>query len=554
MYRNSLQPGSVLRKLIFVGLCFLGLINPSWASISAEGIQVYQKNIHLNPERKKKLDADITRYRNADNIWDALREEFSLRHYESNPLVQDKIDWYMNNQDFLLRSASRAAPYLYYIMQQVRKQHLPAELVLLPIIESGYNPFAISSVGAVGMWQMMPGTATGLGIRQDVWYDGRRDMIASTRAALNYLAYLQSFFDGNWLLAIAAYNTGEGNVAAAIKRNIRSGRGTDYWSLPLAQQTRDYVPSLLALAVIISHPDQYPVYFPPVRNAPYLAQVETSKSISLKTASSLAGISYKKLLSLNAGFNRPAKAAKFNYKLVLPIENVEQFSENLAMHFPSTKSIDWTQYQIKPGDTLASISRKFKTSIAALRKMNHLSSSAKNLKHGTTILIPSNDDDKPIAVASSKQRQTKPVTLAQKAGTATRRVFNDGKTKTYLLQPGDTVYMVKKNDTLLSIATHFKVNSKSILTANNIRKETIHVGEQLIIPTGKASKSPASAIDVDNDMKPGDTIYMVRRGDTIEKIAHKFKTSVSSIQLANFVDNKSLFEGEKIVVPTHVSG
>src|SRR5579862_1406636 len=231
-----------------ISVCCALIGGASFASPSLEGIQVYQKNLHLFPEHKQKLADDITRYRNADNLWDVLRESFTLPHYEDNPAVQEKIEWYMNNQDFLLRSASRSAPYLYYIFQQVKKRHLPAELVLLPIVESGYNPFNVSNVGAAGIWQLMPDTATGLGVKQDWWYDGRRDVIASTRAALNYLAYLQSFFEGNWLYAIAAYNTGEGNVLSAIKRNIREGMDTDFWSLPLAQETKDYVPSLLALA------------------------------------------------------------------------------------------------------------------------------------------------------------------------------------------------------------------------------------------------------------------------------------------------------------------
>jgi membrane-bound lytic murein transglycosylase D len=244
------------KMLQVIFLFFVSTTPLTFASLSVEGIQIYQKNLQ-SPEHKQMLAEDITRYRNADNLWDVLREEFTLPHYEDNPAVQEKIEWYMNNQDFLLRSATRAAPYLYYILQQVKKRHLPAELVLLPIIESGYNPFAISNMGAMGIWQMMPDTASGLGIKRDSWYDGRRDVIASTRAALNYLAYLQSFFDGNWLLAIAAYNTGEGNVLAAIRRNIREGYGTDFWSLPVAQQTKDYVPRLLALAVIISHPDLF---------------------------------------------------------------------------------------------------------------------------------------------------------------------------------------------------------------------------------------------------------------------------------------------------------
>ena len=287
--KRRLKIAGALFVLKFFVILICSLSDEVLAASNSEGIQEYQKNLHLSPIHKQKLADDITRYRNADNLWDVLRDEFALPHYEKNYAVQAKIEWFMNNQDYLLRSASRAAPYLYYISQQVRKRHLPAELVLLPIIESGYNPFSVSNMGASGIWQLMPDTASGYGVKRDWWYDGRRDVIASTRAALNYLSYLQSFFEGNWLLAIAAYNTGEGNVLAAIKRNIRDGRDTDFWSLPVAQQTRDYVPSLLALAVIISHPEKYPVYFPPIQSAPYLAQVEVGTQINLKHAATLAG-------------------------------------------------------------------------------------------------------------------------------------------------------------------------------------------------------------------------------------------------------------------------
>lgn len=546
---------------LFLASSLLITTATSFSATTPEGIKQYQHNVHIDPEHKKKLDADISRYRNADNLWDVLRDEFSLSHYENNPAVQEKIDWYMNNQNFLLRSASRAAPYLYYIFKQLKQRHLPAELALLPIIESGYNPFALSNVGATGIWQLMPDTATGLGVRRDVWYDGRRDVITSTRAALDYLAYLQSFFDGNWLLAIAAYNTGEGNVSAAIRKNIRRGMNTDYWSLPLAQQTRDYVPSLLALAVIISHPDQYPIYFPPVRNAAYLAQVDTNKQISLKQAANLAGIKYNKLVSLNPGFSKSGSEARHLYKLVLPIENVEKFSENLALNFPTEKPIDWIHYRVKTGDTLASISRKHNTSVFALRKMNHLSRTHNRLKRGTTILIPNMD-----ILASSELPESLPDSLpdpeptrtsssfAKKASVATKKVFTDSPNKTYLLQPGDTVYIVRDDDTLSDIAQRFGISSQMIVSTNNLKSKHVSSGEQLVIPTGHSSKSSVDAVELDNDMKPGDTLYMVRRGDTIEKIAKQFKISPNTIKLANFVDNRTLFEGEKLIVPTHKSG
>ncbi|OGT38811.1 MAG: hypothetical protein A3F12_04670 [Gammaproteobacteria bacterium RIFCSPHIGHO2_12_FULL_38_14] len=507
----------------------------SFASPSAEGIQTFQKPI-LTSERKQKLADDITRYRQADNLWDVLREEFALPHYEDNPAVQERIEWFMNNQDYLLRSASRAAPYLYYILQQVKKRHLPAELVLLPIIESGYNPFSLSNVGAAGIWQLMPDTATSLGVRQDWWYDGRRDVIASTRAALNHLSYLQSFFEGNWLYALAAYNTGEGNVLSAIKRNIRDGRPTNFWELPLSQQTRDYVPSLLALAVIISNPDRYPIYLPPVRNAPYLAQIEPDAQISLKQAATLAGINYKKMIQLNPGFNRPEKSTQTPFKLVLPIENVEQFTENLARS-PYSHQIDWIHYTVKSGDTLVSIAKKFNTTKSALRKLNHLSSN--QIRHGTDLLIPSkesNSSESPEKIMTAPSTQQTSIAL---------------KSTEYALQPGDTIYMIRSKDTLKSIAKKFHVDKQLLQAVNELGNKNLKAGKQIIIPTHAATHPEKKQISNTKNIQPGDTLYMVRKGDTIEKIAKKFHVKPAAIRLANLSNNDSLVEGEKLVVPTH---
>ena len=554
-------------KFILALICCVFTVGVAYAYPSPEGIQVYQKNVHLSPEHKQKLADDITRYRNADNLWDVLRDEFSLPHYEESYAVQAKIEWYMNNQDYLLRTASRAAPYLFYISQQVRKRHLPAELVLLPIVESGYNPFSVSSVGASGIWQLMPDTASGLGVKRDWWYDGRRDVIASTRAALNYLAYLQSFFEGNWLLAIAAYNTGEGNVLTAIKRNIRDGRDTDFWSLPVAQETRDYVPSLLALAAIISRPDRYPVYLPPVRNAPYLAQVDVGTQINLKYAATLAGISHEKLMRLNSGFKGPSTSTSSQYKLVLPIENVEQFTENLARS-PLNQKVNWVHYRVKAGDTLFSIAKKFSTSTTDIRKMNHLSKN--NVRPGTNLLIPhsggnrDSDDDEGsdtvtqliaasdnnkkevVAAATTKSRKSADIVPVVK----TKEISGD-----YTLQPGDTIYMVRAKDTVEKVANRFHISSKSLRAANQITGNKLKLGKQLLIPTH--AKTVAKKSNPEPKLKkvqPGDTIYMVRRGDTIEKIARKFRTTASAIRITNLIDNGSLSEGENIVIPTHLQG
>lgn len=535
-----------VRKLI-ISLVLLSpfgaVIHPAFAIRTIEGIEIYKKN--LKPEHKQKLNDDLKRYHSADNLWDVLRDEFSLPHYENNPIVHDKILWYLNNQVYLLHSATRAAPFLYYILQQVKKRHLPAEIVLLPIIESGYDPFSISNVGASGIWQLMPDTATGLGIKQDWWYDGRRDIIASTRAALNYLLYLENFFDGNWLLALAAYNTGEGNVSSAIKRNIRNGKDTDFWSLPVAQQTRDYVPSLLALAAIISDPDRYPIYLPPVKNAPYFAQVDVGSQINLKFAASLAGMSYKALKRLNPGFNRGTTSSKGPYKLVLPIQSIIKFTENLINN-PLASQTDWTKYKIQSGDTLISIAKKFQVSVIALRRMNQLKS---HMIHPGAILLVPNQDKRPTSPLESIERfaAKQPINTYVKSEqhVAIRKAFTKAK---YRLAAGDTIYMVRNKDTLASIAKKFHVNRMLLQTVNQLHDNPIKVGEHLIIPTHVSDPSSK------DNLMPGDTLYMVRNGDTIEKIALKFHTTPAAIRLANLIDNNLLEEGEKLVVPTHLQG
>lgn len=551
--------GRMLRLTTMITFVLVLFATPyAFALPSGEGIQTYQQNIHLNPEHQQTLADDVSRYKNADNFWDVLRDEFNLDHAENNPAVQEKIEWFMNNQDFLMRSTTRAAPYLYYILQQIHKRHLPAELVLLPIIESGYNPFAKSNVGATGIWQLMSGTASGLGVRQDWWYDGRRDVIASTRAALNYLAYLQSFFDGNWLLAIAAYNTGEGNVLAAIRRNIREGLDTEFWSLPVAQQTKDYVPSLLALATIISHPDRYPIYLPPVHYAPYLGQVDVGTQINLRYAATLAGISYSKILQLNSGLSQSATSSKGPYKLVLPIENVEQFSENFARTPLNTNTIQWAHYRVKPGDSLAYIAKRYETTPIAIRKLNHLASK-KTISRGTNLLIPSKNGRS----ESTNEIGAPVLDAAEVASNTTHRTHKLIENKTlltamkastpYRLSPGDTIYMVRKKDTLASIAKHYHLSETTLRVANKLNTAALKPGKTLVIPTHFDSH-PLALKRNTHKTQSGDAIYKVKHGDTIAKIAKQFKTSASAIRLANLVDDNSLVVGLKLIIPTRFAG
>lgn len=542
----------IITSIIFLCVFFHAVV---FATTSTEGIQVYHKNLHLSPEHKQKLADDIYRFQNADNVWDVLRHEFVLPHNEDSPQVKEQIIWFLNHQDFLLNTMNRAAPYLYFIMQQVHKRHLPAELVLLPMIESGYNPFAYSSMGAAGLWQMMPGTASGFGVKQDWWYDGRRDVVASTKAALDYLTYLGGFFEGNWALAIAAYDTGEGNVLSAIKRNIRDGRNTDYWSLPLAQETRIYVPRLLALATIISHPREFPIEFPPVRNAPYLAQIDIGGQIELTNAAEFAGLSLKKLKQLNPGHNRSATDPHGPFKLVLPIEHVEQFTENLARS-PLYQNIHWTRYKIRSGDTLATIAKRFNTTKTSLRQANP--KLAKNLKPGKHLVIPQSDPslskslldtEQAFFTADNDKSYSAPREATPPKEKSTAQIIASalgsfqGK---YSLQPGDTLYMVRNDDDLEKIANRFHTTAQTLMAVNQISNGSQpRPGDKLIIPTHTSVGDSSEKYQ----LTPGDTIYIVKQGEDLDTIAKKFHTTSLAIRIANVLADNFVQEGDKLVIP-----
>ncbi len=531
---------NIFIRNFILSVCCILISSIAFASPNIEGIQVYQKNLAFSQARRQSLAEDIYRFHNADNIWDLLRSEFTLHHYENNPEVQVQLNFFMNNPNFLLHSAERAAPYLYYISQQVKKRHLPVEMVLLPMVESAYNPFAYSTAGAGGIWQMMPDTASGFGVKQNWWYDGRRDVIASTKAALDYLVYLGGFFNGNWLLALAAYNTGEGNVLTAIRKNIRDGRSTDFWSLPLSQQTRDYVPRLLALAIIIANPERYPINFPSVHNAPYLAQVDVGGQIDLPHAAYLAGLSTQDLKLLNPGYNHTATDPNGPFKLILPIQNVEQFTENFSRS-PLFQRMQSSQYTVRSGDTLVALAKRFKTTPPALRRMNALSSNT--IRPGSHLRIQKLNTNLTQRILASEK--THP-TFSSNNNAALAMLENTH--EPYFMQPGDTLYMVRAGDNVKRISDKFHLPVKAVLIANQIRRiGPLPVGSKLIVPTHLTSISRTQKYQ----LAPGDTVYVVRQGDTVEKIARRFHLTAPEIRLANLLSTNAVQEGDRLVIPTH---
>ena len=386
------------------------------------------------------------------NAWDIVVEHFSLNHQVSQAAVRKQLRWITKNPAYI-QKLSAAEPYIYHIITEIKKRNMPGEIALLPMLESTFNPFAYSKAGAAGLWQLMPGTGNDLGVKQDWWFDGRRSIHHSTDAALNYLSYLHKVFHGNWILAFAAYDSGEGTIKRAIKKNKRVANKEYFWSLSLPRETKNYIPRLLALAEVIKHPEQYHVILPQIPHTPYFKEVNIDSQIDLVHAAKLADISYKDLIKLNAGFNRGTTAPYKPFKLLIPTNKVRIFSKNLAK-LPTAQRASWINYTVRRGEDLATIAHKHLTTVKLLRELNQLKSD--KLRPKQVILIPSNK-----AFAAIKDSQSTP-----------KVVVNEYKI-IHVIQDGDTYEKLSKKYAV-SVAQLCLWNGKNL-------KELIKVGKHLII-------------------------------------------------------------------------
>lgn len=330
-------------------------------------------------------------------IWPLLRAEFKLKQNTHSRYFAEEINWYKRNSNYLNRTFNRANPYLYFILDEIKKRQLPGELILIPAIESAYDPFAHSPGGAAGMWQFVPGTARNFGLKQNRWYDGRRDVVASTRAALDYLQTMNREFNGNWLYTLAAYNAGSGTVSRAIESNKRRGRSSDFWSLPLPRHTQHYVTRLLALSKIIDTPSVYGISLPHIPNTAQVALVSLNGQVDLTKAASLAGMSLNELYRLNPGFNRWASDPNNPYYLLIPQQKAEAFKQKLTTQasqqvprFGAGQVQNFRpkqmMHRVKQGEGLWTIARLYGVKTQQLAQWNNLPANAL-LKTGQTLSI-----------------------------------------------------------------------------------------------------------------------------------------------------------------------
>ncbi|GAB5414368.1 MAG: LysM peptidoglycan-binding domain-containing protein [Congregibacter sp.] len=388
-----------------------------------------------------------------EDIWERIRPQLSF-HTMHNAQIAAARQHYLNQPRFMELIAPRAQRYLYFLVAEVERRQLPIELALLPLVESALNPFAYSHQRAAGLWQIMPGTADYLGMRRDWWFDGRLDLRESTRFALDYLESLNQEFDGDWLLTLAAYNSGKGRVMRAIRKNKAAGKPLNYWALDLPRETRRYVPRLIALSTLIAFDEALGVTLPPVANQPTFSAVDTGGQIEMLRVAQLLGMELTELRRFNPGQLRWATAPHGNDELLLPIALAQRAREALA-ELPKEERVTWEHYRIRRGDSLITIAKRFDTQVGLLREVNNIRGNL--IRAGDTLMIP------------NSEAWEQSLAMAKTGRTGIRRA-----------------YRVRSGDSLYVIASRFNVTIDDIITWNRLdpnrylqpgQSLTLYVGE-----------------------------------------------------------------------------
>ncbi len=317
------------------------------------------------------------------NLWIRIRNRFAMSNLD-NPLVHEWEQWYASRPDYVARMVERSSRVLFHVVEEVERRNMPAEVALLPMIESAYNPQAYSRSHASGMWQFIPSTGKLYGLEQNWWYDGRRDIVAATQAALDYLEKLHGMF-GNWELALASYNWGEGAVGRAIAKNQARGLPTDYESLNMPAETRNYLPKLQAVKNIISDPARFGLVLADIPNESYFTAITTPRHIDVEVAARFAEISVEEFRFLNPAHNKPVINANAAETIVLPKNKVGTFQHNLENN--KEPLVSWQAYTVKPGERIEKIAAKNGMSVAELRQVNHLTGRTR-IRTGQPLLVP----------------------------------------------------------------------------------------------------------------------------------------------------------------------
>ena len=447
------------------------------------------------------------------DLFDRIRAGFRLENGSEHAAVDQQLRWYASNPDYLQRAFGRADLYLYYIVTELERRGMPLELALLPVVESAFEPYAYSRARASGLWQFIPGTGSKYGLKQDWWYDGRRDIVESTRAALDYLQSLHDEFNGDWLLAIAAYNCGEALVERAVDMNSAAGRPVDFWDLWLPRETKAYVPKLLAMKRLVLDPERYGLAFSPIPNQPYFARVPTEGQVNLRIAAEIAGISPEDLYELNPAFHRWATDPAGPHFVLVPVEAADVFTENITQLSPDQR-LGIAHYSVHRGDSLASVALKFHTSVIVLRELNDMPVGA--IAVGDDLRVPGAMTDLPAKVVL-----------------AAARVDGHGRIRGSRAH----VQVVRRGDSLWTIARRTGMNVNTLATLNGLQPgDALRAGQHIRLSTDSGGRVHRRHVE-----------YTVREGDTVPLIARLFQCSVPQLLAWNGLSSHShLRTGQKL--------
>lgn len=450
------------------------------------------------------------------DVWARLRNNFSFDLTIENKAIRQQRNWFTRHPDYFERISKRADRYLFHVADALEAHNMPAELALLPIVESAFDPFAYSHGRASGMWQFIPATGKRFGLKQDWWYDGRRDVVKSTEAAIKYMRYLHKRFDGDWLLALAAYNSGEGNVNKAIRNNRKQGKATDFWSLQLPRETEAYVPKLIALAQLLNEPNRYGVNFPKIANQPYFATVNIGSQIDLAQAADLAAIALDELYLLNPGYNQWATSPDGPHQLNVPIAKATAFEQKLSQ-LPKEKRINWLRYTIKSGDTISTIAARYRTTSKALRDINNLQNN--RIRIGKALFVPVASKGSEHYLLSASER------------------LKNKQNRTSLSNRIKQVHITQTGDSFWKIARRYGVGMRDVARWNNLgTTDVLRKGQKLVI-WSKAKKSADSSRQLIRKVN-----YRVRSGDSLARISQKFNIRISDIESWNGINRKKYLQ------------
>jgi membrane-bound lytic murein transglycosylase D len=460
----------------------------------------------------------------AGNLWDRVRAGFKLDLSQDNDRIATQRNWYAQHQPHLDRVALRASRYLHHTLSIAEQRGIPSELALLPVIESSYDPFAFSRARAAGMWQFIPGTGKVFGLKQNGWFDGRRDIIDSTRAAYDFLTQLHDRF-GSWELALAAYNAGPGAVQRAINRNAAEGLPVDFWSLRLPSETMSYVPRFIAMAQIINDPESQGLTLRPLADQPYFRVVDTQGQIDLSAAASLAGISLKEMYQLNPGFSRWATDPEGPHRVLIPASLPVDFEQQISA-LPAPSQVITERYTVKRGDTLFGVAKRFGLSAAELKRLNGLKSNA--LKNGSTLAVSHPRTGSAEFARVHAELFGKSLAASAAAKTVSR-------------------YKVRRGDTLSSVARRHGLSVKQLARMNGMSsKSRLKPGKMLVI-SGKATSRTRVAAQTKGKSKGKRINYEVRKGDTLFSIGQRYNVTVKQIRHWNSA-SKSIHPGQDLVI------